>query len=401
MPAFEYTARRTAGGVVTGVVEAASQREVLQRLAEQSLFPVRITEAAPAARGVLSQRRVAPRHVATLYRQLADLLRSGVPLLRSLDILERQASHPKLAAVLGQLRGDVAEGTSLADAMARHPRVFTDLASSMVRAGQEGGFLEDVLGRIADFTDHQEEVKSRVLGAMIYPAFLLGVTFVVLIVMLTVFVPRFQPIFERMRETNELPVLTDALLATSSFLQRHWLLLLFGGVVAGAAVAGWLRSEPARLVIDRMKLRMPGFRHIWRGLAVARFTRILGTLLANGISILTALRIAKDSAGNRVLAAVINDAADHVAGGNALAGPLRASGQFPPDVIEMIAVGEESNSLDRVLVNIAEATERRITRQVDLLVRMLEPVLLLVMALVVLLVVAALLMPVFNASTMI
>jgi general secretion pathway protein F/type IV pilus assembly protein PilC len=400
MASFEYVARKSAGDLVTGVLEAASQREVLQKLADERLFAVRIAEAKQAPMARLSQRRVRSRHVATMYGQLSDLLRSGVPLLRSLEILERQSANPALVAMLSQLRGDVADGASLSDAMAKHPRVFNELAVSMVRAGQEGGFLEDVLRRIAEFTDHQEDLKSRVAGALAYPLFLLGVTFLVLVLMLTFFVPRFEPIFARMREQNKLPALTDWLLGTSSFIQSNFYLLLGAAVLLGAFIATFVRSDQGRMAIDRFKLWAPGLRNILRGLAIARFSRILGTMLTNGIPILTALRIAKDSTGNRILASAINKAADNVSAGASLAAPLRASGEFPVDVVEMIAVGEEANNLDSVLVNIADTTERRTTRQIDLMVRLLEPILLLVMAGITLIVIAAILLPVFKMSSL-
>jgi general secretion pathway protein F/type IV pilus assembly protein PilC len=372
---------------------------VLQKLADERLFAVRIAEAKQPPMARLSQRGVRSRHVATMYGQLSDLLRSGVPLLRSLEILERQSANPALVAMLSQLRGDVADGASLSDAMGKHPRVFNELAVSMVRAGQEGGFLEDVLRRIAEFTDHQEDLKSRVAGALAYPLFLLGVTFLVLVLMLTFFVPRFEPIFARMREQNKLPALTDWLLGTSSFIQSNFYLLLGAAVLLGAFIATFVRSDQGRMAIDRFKLWAPGLRNILRGLAIARFSRILGTMLTNGIPILTALRIAKDSTGNRILASAINKAADNVSAGASLAAPLRASGEFPVDVVEMIAVGEEANNLDSVLVNIADTTERRTTRQIDLMVRLLEPILLLVMAGITLLVIAAILLPVFKMSS--
>jgi general secretion pathway protein F/type IV pilus assembly protein PilC len=327
-------------------------------------------------------------------------MRSGVPLLRSLEILERQASNPALGTVLGQLRGEVADGTTLADAMAKHPGVFNELSISMVRAGQEGGFLEDVLSRIAEFTDHQEDLRSRVVGALAYPLFLLGVTFLVLIVMLTYFVPRFEPIFARMRDAGKLPALTDMLLSASGFIQSHYLILLGAVGFLIALIRAGVRSEQGRQYLDRFKLWAPGMRNIWLGLAISRFSRILGTMLTNGIPILTALRVSKDSTGNRILAAAVDKAADNVSAGASLAAPLRASGRFPVDVVEMIAVGEEANNLEKVLVGIADTTERRTTRQIDLMVRLLEPILLLLMAGVTLIVIAAILLPVFRMSSL-
>jgi general secretion pathway protein F/type IV pilus assembly protein PilC len=283
--------------------------------------------------------------------------------------------------------------------MAKHPCVFDDLAVSMVRAGQEGGFLEDVLTRIAEFTDHQEDLKSRVFGALAYPFFLLGVTFLVLVVMLTYFVPRFEPIFARMREAGKLPALTDWLLGASAFVQSHFILMTCAMVLLIALIRAAFRSDQGRLYWDRFKLWAPGVRSIWLGLAIARFSRILGTMLANGIPILTALRVSKDSTGNRILARAVDQAADSVSSGASLAAPLRASGRFPVDVVEMIAVGEEANNLEKVLVGIADTTERRTTRQIDLLVRLLEPILLLLMAAVTLVIIAAILLPVFRMSS--
>ena len=397
MSTFEYTARNRNGVLVRGVLEAANQRELLHRLAEQGLFVVSVRETR-AARSV-SGGRVRARHVAWFYGALADLLQAGVPLLRSLEVLEGQTSHAALASVIEQLRADVAEGMSLSEAMARHPRVFSELAVSMVRAGQEGGFLEDVLRRIADFTEHQEEIKARIFGALTYPAFLLVVTSVVLTVMMTFFVPRFELIFARMRERGQLPVLTETLLSVSNGIKDHWLWILaaLGVLAAGGYVV--IRSDEGRAWWDRFKLRLPVLGPIWTGWAVARFSRILGTMLANGVPILTALRIARDSVGNRLLAAAIDRAADSVSAGATLSAPLKGAGVFPADVVEMIAVGEESNNLENVLIRVAEATERRLTRQVELLVRMLEPLLLLVMAGVTLLVVAALLLPVMKMGT--
>jgi general secretion pathway protein F len=337
--------------------------------------------------------------MATFYSQLSDLLRSGVPLLRSLDILERQSAQPALAEVVREVRANVADGTGLAEAMARHPRAFNELAVSMVRAGQEGGFLEDVLQRIANFTEHQEDLKSKVVGALAYPVFLAVVGFLVLNGLVIFFVPRFEPIFKKLEEQGQLPALTQGLIAVSHTMQRQgwWMVLL-----AGAAIYGfrrWAATEKGRLIVDGWRLRLPGVGRIWLHLALSRFSRILGTLLHNGIPILQALKIAKDSTGNRVLTQAIDRSAENIRAGDSLALPLGASKHFPRDVVEMIAVGEESNNLEKVLVDIADALEKRTTRQLDLFVRLLEPVMLLVMAGVTLLVVAGLLLPVFKMSS--
>jgi general secretion pathway protein F/type IV pilus assembly protein PilC len=301
--------------------------------------------------------------------------------------------------VLREVRAKVADGTSLAEAMAQHPRAFNELAISMVRAGQEGGFLEDVLKRIADFTEKQDDLKAKVIGALAYPVFLAVVGFLVLNILVIFFVPKFEPIFKKLEEKGELPTLTVGLMATSHFLQGPGGIAVVIAVVAGViGFRYWAATPVGRLRVDGWKLRLPAAGSVYMMYSLSRFTRILGTLLHNGIPILQSLRIAKDSTGNRVLADAIAQSAENIKGGDSLAKPLAACKYFPRDVVEMIAVGEESNSLETVLVNIAEGMEKRTERQLDLFVRLLEPMMLLVMACVTLLVVAGLLLPIFNMS---
>jgi general secretion pathway protein F/type IV pilus assembly protein PilC len=365
----------------------------------RGLFPLRIELAKSAVSIRRGGKRVGSRQMATFYSQLADLLRSGVPLLRSLEILERQSTAPALSNILRDVHVKVADGTSLADAMGNYPRAFNELAVSMVRAGQEGGFLEDVLERIAVFTEHQEDLKAKVIGAMAYPVFLAATGFIILNVLIIFFVPRFQPIFEKLEAKGELPALTQGLIIVSQTMQKHfiWVLLVALAVVVG--FRQWMTSASGRVIVDGWRLRMPLAGNIYLSLALSRFTRILGTLLHNGIPILQALRIAKDSTGNRVLTAAIESAAENVTAGNKLAEPLALCTYFPRDVVEMVSVGEESNQLEKVLINVAEALEKRTARQLELFVRLLEPLMLLVMALITLLVVAGLLLPVFKMSS--
>jgi general secretion pathway protein F/type IV pilus assembly protein PilC len=396
MPEFTYTALAATGARTQGSLTANSEREAMAMLDARGLFPVNIAAAKGAVVVGRGGRRVKSRVMAAFYAQLADLLHSGVPLLRSIEILERQSSQPALSAVLREVRAKVADGTSLAEAMAQHPNAFNELGVSMVRAGQEGGFLEDVLKRIADFTEHQEDLKSKVVGALAYPVFLGGVGFIVLNILVLFFVPRFETIFKRLEEQGELPLLTQAIVGLSHLMWRWgWAVVL---LVVGAVwfYLRWAKSPAGRLRVDSIRLRIPGMGKIYLNLALSRFTRILGTLLHNGIPILLSLRIAKDSTGNRVLANAIDKSAENIKAGDKLAAPLTACHYFPRDVVEMIAVGEESNNLDKVLVDIAEALEKRTTRNLDLFVRLLEPLMLLVMAGVTLLVVLGLLMPVFK-----
>jgi general secretion pathway protein F len=400
MSDFQYIARGLTGQQVGGVLSAGSEQEALAMLAGRSLFPVEL-KLAPEAAAVRRRRtkRVRAKHLAITYSQLADLLRAGVPLLRSLELLEHKSQHGGLRTVLAAVRADVAEGTRLADAMGKHPKVFSELAVSMVRAGEEGAFVEDVLKRIADFTDHQEMLKSRVTGAMVYPIFLMVMGTVVVIAMLTFFVPKFTPIFERMSSKGTLPAATTWLLALSDTLQRYGIVVLLiavGGVMYGMR---WAKTDDGRLIVDRMRLKVYGIGPIFRSFAISRFCRILGTLLRNGVPILESLRIAKDATGNRVLSDAIATAADNVSTGKALAAPLGSCGEFPLEIVEMIAVGEEANNLEQVLIDVADTLERQTNRTLDLFVRMLEPVMLTVLAGIVLFVVVALLLPILQSST--
>jgi general secretion pathway protein F/type IV pilus assembly protein PilC len=397
MPEFSYEAMASTGIRTQGTLVAGSEREVVAMLDARGLFPVHIAAKKSLATGKIGG-RVSSRHLATFYSQLADLLHSGVPLLRSLDILERQCTNAALREVVREVRARVADGTGLSQAMAQHPRVFDELSVSMIRAGQEGGFLEDVLRRIADFTEHQEDLKAKVTGALAYPIFLAGVGFIVLNVLVIFFVPRFEPIFKKLDEKGELPFLTVMIVGLSHALQSYLIFVLAAAALGIYLFRRWAKTSSGRRKLDGLRLRVPGAGKIFLNLAISRFTRILGTMLHNGIPILQALRIAKDSTGNKVLADAISQAAENVKGGDSLAEPLGQCKHFPRDVIEIVAVGEESNNLEKVLIDIAEGLEKRTSRQLDLFVRLLEPVMLLVMALVVLIVVAGLLLPVFKMS---
>jgi general secretion pathway protein F/type IV pilus assembly protein PilC len=400
MPDFQYIARELSGREVTGLLTAGSEQEAVNSLTGKSLFPTKIALAeAEVRQQQAAGKRVRARHIATIYSQLADLLASGVPLLKSLEILEQQSSKPAVTAVLQDVRQQVAEGTRLADAMRRHPNAFNELALSMVRAGEEGGFLEDALKRVSIFTEHQEDLKNRVVGAMVYPMFLMGACLIIVTLILVFLVPQFAPIFERLDERGELPWATVTLLGTSAFLQHYGLWLLAGLAALSVWIYNYSKREEGRLLLDTWRLKLKGLGPIVRSLAIARFCRILGTLLKNGVPILQSLRIAKDASGNRVLSAAIGTAAENISAGKSLARPLGASGHFPREVVEMIAVGEEANNLEQVLLNISENMEQRTYRELDMLVKLLEPLMLLVMGVIILFIMVALLLPVVMSAS--
>ena len=398
MPDFAYVARKPDGERIDGTLTAATEGEALSILSGQSLFPLEVAVEKPAT-GIQIKRRVSGQMMATFYGQMSALLRSGVPLLRSLGVLRDQTSHTTLREILDDVYRRVEDGATLGDAMARYPRVFSELGVNMVKAGGEGGFLEDALDRVARFTEQYEDLKSRTTGALAYPVFLGVVGTVVVSILIVVFVPKFATIFDNLRAQGELPVLTDWLLWFSNTVRGYWIPLAIAAGVIAVGLRARAATESGRRMVDSIKLRLPMVGPIFQNLAVARFCRVLGTMLHNGVPILKSLEVSRDAAGNRVLAAAIEKASDNISGGQSLAAPLRASGYFPITVVEMITVAEESNTLDSVLVEIADNLELRTERRLDLFVRLLEPIMLLVLAGIVLVVVMALLLPIIKMSS--
>ncbi|WP_442485282.1 type II secretion system F family protein [Aeoliella sp. SH292] len=401
MPDFAYIARNMTGQRVEGTLVANSERDALSQLAGRDLFPVKVSadKKAMAAAASGEAIKVPVRIVVPVYAQLAALLRSGVPLLRSLQVISEQTSHPKLKAVLNDVRGRVEDGTTLADAMAHNPKAFDELSVSIVRAGGEGGFLEDALERVAAFAEQQGELKSRVMGALAYPV-LLSVIGVSIVTGLLVFiVPNFKTLFANLERQGQLPGVTTALLTFSTFLQQYGLFLLAGMIGAGFLLNRHLKTERGRWQLDQFRIKVPMAGDIYLSLAVARFCRVLGTLLHGGVPIVRSLDISAESTGNKVLMAAVQNASENISSGQSLAEPLGKSGHFPKNVVEMIAVAEQSNSLESVLTQIADSLERATWRKLDLTVRLLEPLLLVILAIVVLIVVMALLLPVLKMGT--
>jgi len=393
MPSFSYKAVNDSGTPVTGVLTAENYQVALRMLEEQALFPVKVSEGIDAgAFGGSSQKRVKLAQWTTLYSQLADLLRAGVPMLRSLDVLSRQTTGGSLSQIVKELREDVAGGMSLGDAMVKHPRAFSHLDASMVRAGEQGGFLEDVLERIAIFTEKQDELRNKVVGAMIYPSILVIAGGGVVLLLMLFVVPKLR---DQLRPET-FNFLTVAVFGACDMLMHHYVAIL---AVVAALILGirlWVQTEHGQLLFDRFKLRAPLLGKILTMVAICRFCRILGTMLHNGVPILQALKIAKDSAGNQILVDLIDRAGESVRKGAPLSDPLRESGLFPLAVVDMIAVAEEGNNLETVLVQIADTNEARTARTVDLAVRILEPILLVIMAMAVFCIALGLLLPILT-----
>jgi len=397
MPTFAYRARDASGQEVHGSLVADTVAAATRMLGERSLLPVQVDEVKAEERWLLTgrTRRVKLAKVGLMYEQLADLLRAGVPMLRALTVLCTQSSTPGLARVLRELREDVSGGDSLADAMGRHPYAFPELHASMVRAGEKGGFLEDVLTRLADFVHRQDALRNKFIGAMIYPCVLLVGAVAAVTFIMTFVVPGIRGVLEG----RPLPWATRVVFGVSDALRLHYVTILGVLVIVLLGVFGYFQSAGGKQMLARLKLRAPGFGKVYTMVALCRFCRVFGTLLANGIPILQSLKIAKDSTGNPILADAVERAAENVRHGEPLAAPLAASRVFPPVIVDMIAVAEESNTLDKVLVQIADTQEQRTAQQIDFVVRLLEPLLLLVMGVLIGFIAIALLLPILLMAT--
>lgn len=390
MPTFEYMAMDPAGQRVGGILAGASEVAVLAELEARRLTPVSIAPKAEAGGVGAIRRGVSVRKLSTSYIQLADLLRAGVPLLRGLKLLAGRKSQPRLSGVFRELAEAVAEGTDLAEAMSRRPEVFPKVQVAMVRAGEKGGFLEGVLTRLGQFLLAQAELRSKIIGNMVYPAMLVVFGTVVLGVIFGVFVPLFEPMFERI---GRLPAITTFVFGVSTLVSAYGPATLV--VLAAGTVVGWrLKERPdVQRRIAVFKTGMPVVGPLVRSLAASRFCRMLGTMLSNGIPMLAAMQIARDAAGNVLMEEAIDRATEAVRAGQPLAPPLAESGLFGDDVIEMISVGESANNLDTVLLTIAETIETRVDRLLTAAVRLIEPLMLLVLAGIVVVVAAALVLP--------
>jgi general secretion pathway protein F/type IV pilus assembly protein PilC len=300
-----------------------------------------------------------------------------------------------MAEVILELRQDVSAGKTLTEAMGAHPDAFTPLHIAMVNAGEHAGFLEDVLNDLASFVERQDELRNKVRGAMIYPMILMLVGLVVVCLMLTVVVPNLKEIFQ---DVSNMPMLTRVVFGASDLLVQNTLLVICMVVLAVTCIIGALKSQAGHRLWERWKLKIPVLGKTICVVAITRFCRILGTMLANGVPILRALDIAKDATGSEVLGQSIVEAGDAVREGRPLADPLRSCGLIPIEIVEMIAVAEESNQLDRVLVQVADTVEKRTNRQVDTAVHLIEPIILVFMALMVGAIALALLFPIFTMA---
>jgi general secretion pathway protein F len=405
MPVFQYKALTAGGKAVQGLKEADSPRTLRAVLRRDGVFLTEVLGEqqvkAQAQREVDVKRwvfgRVSAEDLAVATRQLAVLVHAGIPLVESLTALVDQVEHERLKRVLGDVKQRVNEGASLADALGAHPRVFSTLFVNMIRAGESSGALEVVLVRLADFTQSQARLRSKIMGTMAYPAAMLVIGSLVLGILFAVVIPKITKIFEDTRAT--LPWMTRALIGFSTFVSQYWWALL---ALVGLGVWGFLRwkATPAgRMRWHKAILRLPIFGRLLRLVAIGRFARTLSTLLKSGVPLLTAMDIVRNVVGNDRLAEVIDQARDAIREGESIAAPLKRSGEFPPLVHHMVAVGERSGALEEMLGNVADAYEDQVETTIGALTSLLEPVMIVAMGAVVAFIVFSVLMPILQINT--
>ncbi len=406
MPIYEFTALTSAGKKLKGIIDADSQTAARQKIRGLGNYPVEINETSaqiattqtPWLSIQLSQRvKQQEIHIAT--RQLATLLGAGIPLVPALNGLIEQTGNRSLKTVLSQIKDAVNEGNSLTSALTDHPRLFSKIYVNMVSAGEASGSLDVVLDRLAEFGENQHALRSRVKAAMLYPLFMAVVGIIVLFLLITFIVPSITSVFAGSKQALPLP--TVILIGISSFLKQFWWAVLLAILAAIAAIHRHIRTPAGRRQWDQLKLSLPGLRDLNIKTSSARFARTLSSLLQSGVSLITSLQIVKNIVDNVILADSINEACDELEKGISLSQFFRGHKYFPPMLVQMMAVGEQSGTLDKMLGKAADSYEKEVEAKILALTSMIEPVMILSMGLVVSFIVVSILLPIFEMNQLI
>src|SRR5213596_251176 len=423
MPRFNYVALDARGQESSGLLEAASSNAAISQLRQTGYFPTSvIQEAMSSADGkdarrhamttvrltkprakkgiaLFKRRKVKSKVLMIFTRQLATLVDAGLPLLRSLNVLAKQERDKVLKRTINKIADSVQSGSTFSDALALHPRIFNDLYVNMVKAGEVGGVLELVLNRLSEFQEKAAKIKNKVLSAMVYPIIVMTMAIGILCFLLVFIVPRFEVIFHDLLGDKPLPPVTRFVIGASDFAKNHGLVIL-GVVVAAVTLYKFIgRTRRGRLAIDTFKLRMPLFGNLNRKTAISRFARTLGTLVTSGVPILQALNITSETAGNAAIARAISHVHDSVKEGESIVQPLEASRVFPPMVVSMVDVGEETGKLPEMLLKVADVYDDEVDNAVVALTSALEPIMIVFLAVVVGTIVLALFTPLISIIT--
>ena len=401
MAEFVYTALDASGATQAGQLAAESRNAALRQIVAKGLQPVSVqADASLATVHRIHSARLSQRVVEAFTRELANLLAAGISLSRALHIISRETASQAARRQWTAIHDDVVGGMPLADALARRPRTFSSIYVAMVRAGETGGFLEMVLEQIADLRSREQDLKGRVKAALVYPVVLAVIAMAVLVFLLTYFIPRFSGIFAEFGAA--LPPLTRAIVASSRFVSQYGFAVLVGVALAVVVYRRSAASESGRRFLERVWLRTPGLGTVLARFALVRFCRMLGALIGAGVPLIAALRVAREAVGNQTLSDAVSEGVDQVERGAPLAeGLATAEALFPPSVVEMVAVAEESSRLDKELARLATTYEKDLDRRLRMLVALAEPAMLFVMAAVIGVVVIGMLLPVFTLQELI
>jgi type IV pilus assembly protein PilC len=419
MPKYDYEALDSRGNATKGSIEVASQQEALVRVKEMGLFPTNIMEAAKVKEKASPQKakgkaaakggkkggalnieikipglsgRVKPKVLTTFTRQLATLVDAGLPLLRGLRVLEKQERNVTLKRILGELALSIEGGSTFSEGLAQHPKVFNKLFINMVKAGELGGVLEVVLKRLAEFSEKAQKIKGKVKAALFYPVAVMIVAFAILILLMVWVVPQFQQVFAGMN--MKMPKFTLLVLAISNTIKDHFLVTM-GGVIVFVIIFLLIinKTKSGRLMWDKFQLKMPALGPVISKVAISRFTRTLGTLVSSGVPILQALTIVKETAGNVIISNAIVKVHESVKEGETITAPLEASGVFPPMVVSMVDVGEQTGAMPEMLLKIADNFDEEVDNAVSAMTSLLEPIMIVFLAVIVGSIVIAMFLP--------
>lgn len=401
MPKFIYTAKKNPNEEIKGAVEAENKNAALHRLTTMGYFPVSIERedidrSASFTGAMRGFKKVNIHGLSVFTRQLADLLEAGLPLVKSLSVLEKQTENRYLKSVIADIRDFIHDGNILSASLKRHPGVFPELYVSMVKSGEVGGGMENVLLRIAEFEESQEEIASKVKSAMVYPALMASVGIVTILVLIVFVIPRIVSMFKDLNQS--LPIPTIILLNVSNFIKNFWFILLGIALFVYLAFKRLTGAHEGKMAMDRFKLGLPALGQLILKTDIARFAKTLATLLSNGVPILNALAVVVNIMENEVLKEDLKIAQKEVGEGSALAAGLSKGGHFPVFVNNMIAVGEEGGAVEKALFKVAAAYEREVDRAVKTITSLLEPLMILTLGLIIGFIVIAMLLPIFEIS---
>jgi type IV pilus assembly protein PilC len=418
MPRYNYVALDTNGKETKGTIEVASQNEAIGRVKEMGLFPTKIVEAEKLQEKPFKKKakaggkkgpgisininipglsgRVKPKVLTTFTRQLATLVDAGLPLLRGLRVLQKQERSAVLKKILGELALAIEGGSTFSEALAQHPKVFNRLFVNMVKAGELGGVLEVVLRRLAEFSEKAQKIKGKIKAALFYPVAVLIVSTGILILLLTFVIPRFKLVFADMMEGKSLPAFTQLVMDISDAVKNHFLVVTGCLAVFVVLFLLFIKTKFGRWIWDSFKLKVPVIGPVVRKVAISRFARTLGTLVSSGVPILQALTIVRETAGNVVISNAVNSVHESVKEGETITSPLESSGVFPPMVVSMVDVGEQTGALPEMLLKIADNYDEEVDNAVASMTALLEPIMIVFLAVVVGSIVIAMFMPLIS-----